>query len=401
MSSLNPSTVLCACLALLGTSQATHAADHNTGPWNLADLSKAPTIEWIDKSKPISTLYYSAEDYRGKARRVFAYYGVPEGASAQNKKPAMVLVHGGGGTAFKKWVEIWVKRGYAAIAMDLAGKGVERSPLADGGPDQTHQQKFDDLTGGIKDAWPYHAVANIIRAVSLLQSQPEVDPERIGMTGISWGGYLTSLASGLDTRLKVTVPVYGCGFLHHNSAWLKDFERLGPELAEQWVKNFDPSSFLHQATMPMLFVNGTNDFAYPLDSYQKTYRSAKGPRTLCVTVRMPHGHTPGWNPVEIGLFVDSVLENGKALAKIGEVSREGKAVSLAFESAVLIKSAALHYTTDTGMWKERKWKSIAAKINGKQVNATLPNLADTTWFLTLTDERGATVSSEHQTATAP
>jgi dienelactone hydrolase len=396
-----PSAALSTSLAWLCFNPATHAADHHTGPWDLADLSKAPAIEWIEKSQPISTLYYSAEDYRGKATRVFAYYGVPEGASAENKKPAMVLVHGGGGTAFKEWVEIWVKRGYVAIAMDLAGKGAERQVLADGGPDQTHQQKFDDLAGGIKDAWTYHAVANILRAVSLLQSQPEVDPDRIGMTGISWGGYLTSLASGLDPRLKVTVPVYGCGFLHHNSAWLKDFERLGPDLADQWVKNFDPSSYLHQAAMPMLFVNGTNDFAYPLDSYQKTYRAVKGPRTLCVTVRMPHGHSPGWAPKEIGLFVDSILNQGKPLTEIGKVAREGKEVSAGYESVIPIKSAALHYTTGTGPWKEREWKSLAAKIDGKQVKATLPTLADTTWFLTLTDERDATVSSEHQTVTAP
>ncbi len=126
----------------------THAANRHTGPWGLADPSQAPTIEWIEKSQPISTHYYSAEDYRDKATRVFAYYGVPKGASAENKKPAMVLVQ-------RLWRhrlqgmgrEIWVERGYAAIAMDLAGKGAGRQALPDGGPDQTRRQKFDDLAG--------------------------------------------------------------------------------------------------------------------------------------------------------------------------------------------------------------------------------------------------------------
>ena len=313
----------------------------------------------------------------------------------------MVLVHGGGGTAFKEWVEIWVKRGYVAIAMDLAGKGAERKPLPDGGPDQSHKEKFTNLADGVQNAWTYHAVANILRAVSLLQNQPEVDPNRIGMTGISWGGYLTSLASGLDPRLKVTVPVYGCGFLHENSTWLKDFKALGPELADQWVKNFDPSSFLSQANMPMLFVNGTNDFAYPLDSYQKSYRAVKGPRTLCVTVRMPHGHPSGWKPNEIGLFVDSILIDGKALAKISQVLRSGKQVTADFQSTTPIKSAALHYTTGTGPWKDREWKSTAATIKNNKATVSLPALKDVTWFLTLTDNRDATVSSEHETITQP
>ena len=186
--------VITTLLFLLLANSVSHAADHNTGPWDLADLSKPPTIEWTDKSMQIRSLYYSGEDYRDKTTRVFAYYGMPTKASADNKKPAMVLVHGGGGTAFKEWVEIWVKRGYVAIAMDLAGKGAERKPLADGGPDQSHKQKFDDLAGGIKDAWTYHAVANIIRAVSLLQNQPEVDPQRVGMTGISCGADTSPLS---------------------------------------------------------------------------------------------------------------------------------------------------------------------------------------------------------------
>ena len=37
---------------------------------------------------------------KGKPTRVFAYYGVPKGP-AGTKFPAMVLIHGGGGTAFR------------------------------------------------------------------------------------------------------------------------------------------------------------------------------------------------------------------------------------------------------------------------------------------------------------
>ncbi len=153
--------------------------------------------------------------------------------------------------------------------------------------------------------------------------------------------------------------------------------------------------------MPMLFVNGTNDFAYPLDSYQKSYRAGKDPRTLCVTVRMPHGHTPGWTPKEIGLFVDSILDKGKALARIGKLSRQGQEISAAYESEIPIKTAALHYTTGTGPWREREWKSLAAKVDGKQVRAALPTRADSTCFLTLSDECDATVSSGHQTVSVP
>ena len=56
--------------------------------------------------------------------------------------PVVVLVHGGGGTAFKEWAKLWAKRGYAAIAMDLAGCGPQRKRLAKGGPGQSDEEKF-------------------------------------------------------------------------------------------------------------------------------------------------------------------------------------------------------------------------------------------------------------------
>jgi len=40
----------------------------------------------------------------------------------KEKVPAVVLVHGGGGTAFADWVKMWTACGYAAIAVDLEGQ---------------------------------------------------------------------------------------------------------------------------------------------------------------------------------------------------------------------------------------------------------------------------------------
>src|SRR5205085_10331999 len=139
---------------------------------------------------------------------------------------------------------------------------------------------------------------------------------KIGVTGISWAGYLTCIVAGLDDRLKVAVPVYGCGQLDTNSAWLPTFDKMSPEQRERWVANFDPARYLPGVRCPILFVNGTNDFAYPLDSYQASYRLVPAPTELCVTVRMPHSHPDGWKPKEIGLYVDSVLLAKPPLANI-------------------------------------------------------------------------------------
>jgi dienelactone hydrolase len=332
---------------------------------------------------------------------VFAYYGAPP-AIPETKLPAVVLIHGGGGTAFDRWVRLWNSRGYAAIAMDLCGcvpKGTyghwERHEL--GGP-PGWDASFGQLDAPLEDQWPYHAVSAVVLAHSLLRSYPEVDADRIGVTGISWGGYLTCFVAGVDQRFKFAVPVYGCGFLGDNSAWLPRFEQLGPEKAARWLRCWDPSAYLPRATMPLLWVNGTNDFAYPMDSWQKSYRLPKSPRTLCLRVRMPHGHGPaGENPEEILTMANTILRQGPPLAKIMEQGRDGVKVWATFEAKSKAAKAELNFTRDTGKWQDRKWETVPAVLIADQhrIMAELPADAKV-YYLNLLDEQGLAVSTEHE-----
>ena len=241
---------------------------------------------------------------------MFAYYASPitVGAEVTEKHfPGIVLVHGGGGKAFSKWAEIWARRGYAAIAMDLAGCGEGGKRLPNGGPDQSDQTKFRSIDGPIKDQWSYHAVADVLLAHSLLLSFDEVDRERTAVTGISWGGYLTCIVAGLDQRFKVAMPVYGCGFLHENSAWVaSQFERMQPAQVAKWVSLWDPSRYIGAATMPVAFLNGTNDFAYPMDSYAKTCRLVTGTKHYSIQLNMRHGHI--FEFPEFFVFIDQYLK---------------------------------------------------------------------------------------------
>jgi cephalosporin-C deacetylase-like acetyl esterase len=354
----------------------------------------------------VKAVFYDGVPFRGKPTRVFAYYGVPQ-VEAGKKVPAMVLIHGGGGTAFETWVELWNKRGYAAIAMDTCGampKGAKpNSPFSNNwarnefsGPNGWGD--FAGIDRDPKDQWTYHAVSAAIIGHSLLRSLPEVDADKIGVTGISWGGYLTCIVSGIDTRFKFAVPVYGCGFLGDNSTWLGEFQKLGPEKSAKWLKWWDPSTYLKDTAMPMLWVNGTNDFAYPPDSYQKSYRLPKSERTLCVKVRMPHGHGgAGENPPEILTYADAMLRGGKPLGKVISSERKVNDVVVAFSSEIPITKAELNFTKDTGKWQQRKWETVPATLDAaaKKASATLPEGA-TVYYINLIDERGMFISSEHE-----
>ncbi|MFH1719781.1 MAG: alpha/beta fold hydrolase [Planctomycetota bacterium] len=370
----------------------------STTPWDLVDLSEPPDYEWSDQKSPVWSLYYKGEPYGNQPTRVFAYYASPatlEATSAGGRTfPTVVLVHGGGGTAFKEWAELWAKRGYAAIAMDLAGCGPEGNRLPDGGPGQSDKEKFDAIDQPFQDQWTYHAVANVILAHSLILSFKEVDVCRTAVTGISWGGYLTCIVAGLDNRFKAAVPVYGCGFLHENSVWLNQFAKMTPQQKDRWVQLWDPSMYVGSVAMPVFFVNGTNDFAYPPDSYSKTYGLVKGERNLRITVNMPHGHQQGWAPKEIGLFVDQYLKDGIPLATVTRPQLINGKVRAKVKSKTTLTSANLHYTTGTMPINKLDWESVPARIEGRFIVSPAPPDGATIWFQTVTDSREAIISSE-------
>ena len=369
------------------------AAPQEKLAWDLEALGKAPNTHAVEgfDVEGLRSLSYDGLPCQGRPTRVFAFYGAPK---VEGKVPAMVLVHGGGGTAFSDWVKLWVSRGYAAIAMDLCGciprqakNGWERHP--EGGP--PGWGGFDQIDLPEKDQWTYHAVADVLLAHSWLRSLPEIDAEKIGITGISWGGYLTCIAASVDPRFKFAAPVYGCGFLGEDSAWLGSFEKMGKEKASQWLGLWDPSQYLKNAKMPFLWVNGTNDFAYPLDSYQKSYRLPSTARTLVLRIRMPHAHGgPGENPEEIHAFANAFCKGEPPLAR---VTGQGPGWAT-FESKAPIVKAELCYTKDAGDWRPRKWESAPAAIEGGKAAAAVPEGA-TAWYLNLIDDRGLVVSTEH------
>ncbi|OGO80738.1 MAG: hypothetical protein A2Y21_03870 [Clostridiales bacterium GWC2_40_7] len=202
---------------------------------------------------------------------------VPE-ACSDEKLPGVVLVHGGGGTAYSEWVKIWNERGYAAIAVDLEGH--VPVPKAGGPSEGRHWEShawsgpvrvgfFDDITEPLENQWMYHAVSSVMLAHSLLRSIEEVDNEKIGITGISWGGIITSLVSGVENRFAFAVPVYGCGYLYESKSV------FGTYFANENKKIWDPSNFIHQAKIPLLWVNSDHDGHFSVDITSKSYKMTK------------------------------------------------------------------------------------------------------------------------------
>jgi dienelactone hydrolase len=389
--------------------------------WNLDLLHKPPAVTDAPITEPgLQGIFFEGLPYKGKPTRVFAWLGLPkqsadkrDNKAVPQKVPGMVLVHGGGGTAHARWVKLWNERGYAAIAMDTCGAGLatdepKQKRLHDGGP-PGWDASFDQIDWPLEDQWQYHAIADIMLANSLLRSLPDVDADKIGLTGISWGGYLTCIAAGADDRFKFAAPVYGCGFLGDDSAWKPRFEKLGPAQAEKWLTRWDPSVYLPHAKMPLLWVTGDRDFAYPLGSLQKSYRLPPGDRYLAIRHNMAHGHPPGETPPEILAFAEQHFADAKPLARLVEqgleqVAEEGSGGSTAWAQikfSAPITKAQIVVTKNSGPWQQREWTVTEALLDATsgRVSAAVPDGA-TAYYFMLFDERGCVASSEHVEVTA-
>lgn len=374
-------------------------------PWNLTELSLPPQVYPAETSEPgVRALYYENVPWKGQPTRVFAYYGVPATAGG-GKVPAVVLVHGGMGSAFAEWVRWWNQRGYAALAMDHCGNQptpaqsdrpytVGRPRNAQGGP--TGDGGFGQIEEPVKDQWPYQAVAAIMRAHSLLRSFPEIDSERIGLVGVSWGGYLACLTAGVDPRFRFVVPVYGCAFIGEDPTWPPAFHQLSESQQRRWSELWDPSHFLPRARMPMYWINGTNDPAFTLSAWNKSVLLPKGPVSCSLLVGFSHGQKEGGERPEIAAFAQEILNNGKPLIKVSPLKISGNLASVSCRSATNVRLAEFQYTLDDGPWKQRRWETVPVTLSPmKTASVKIPKGARA-YFFNLTDERGLVVSSECQ-----
>ena len=386
-----------------------------TAKWNTEELYRTPQswpceafaaksnqLSVVTESGTVTARYVWLEGlaYKGKPTKFLACYAIPKAADGRSV-PAMVCVHGGNGTAYRDWVELWAKRGYAAIAMDTCGSIPVRVPgtkfdwISSGIGGPRGWGGFANVNDDIKDQWPYHAVSTVVRSHSFLRAQSGVDPERIGITGLSWGGFLTCLSAAVDKRFKLAVPVYTCAFYDTIGSAEERRKTFGDVKWRRWLDLWDPKHYIPEIDMPIMWLSGTNDRSFPYGSLRKTFDFVKTPLDVVIRPRMPHGHTAGWSPKEILAYADSFFRNGLKLPKVSAPIVTGNVTTVKFESGedfMVPVSAELHYTTMDGKWENRLWECRPARIEGASAIADMPS-GVTAHFINLVFENGLKVSS--------
>lgn len=394
-------SILLIIVAAAGPAKATNFTTLRKQALELGQLTDPPAVHespGFVADGSIKPIFYDGLPWRAKPTRVFAWLGIPEGQT--EKVPGIVLVHGGGGTAFKEWVAKWNEHGFAAISIAVEGQTDQTKPNGKRGDRwMSHEWAgparvgiFADSDEPLQDQWIYHALADTILANSLLRSLPEVDEDKVGVMGISWGGVVTSTVIGLDDRFAFAIPTYGCGHLFDaDNQWGR---ALGDNQIYRQV--WDPMVWLHRTKMPLLWLSWPKDSHFPLDCQRACYRAMPGPHMVALVSRMGHSHPAGWNPPDSYAFAESIVKTGKPWIQQIACRQQGDTVQVEFSSAKPLDRAVLVWTPDAGFTGNRTWNEAPATLETRDQNTVastpLPPTARA-WFINVYSN-GLTASSE-------
>jgi dipeptidyl aminopeptidase/acylaminoacyl peptidase len=188
-----------------------------------------------------------------------AIFYKPVQASGRNKVPALVWVHGGPGgqsrTGYSATIQYLVNHGYAILAVNNRGSS---------GYGKTFF-KMDDRNHGDKD------LKDCIWGKKWLQAQKYIDPGKIGITGGSYGGFMTMAAmTAAPGEFKVGVNLFGV------TNWLRTlksippywesfrkalYDEMGDPNTADSVRLYDISPLFHADNVidPVMILQGAND----------------------------------------------------------------------------------------------------------------------------------------------
>ena len=370
-------------------------------------VTACPEKDPYPDDKRIAAVYYEGAECPGRTGRVFAYVGFPDGASAGTPVPGMVLVHGGGGHAYAEWVRYWVDNGYAAISMDGFGQGYT-------GPDGTYEtssdywaadpeshipmDNFASKSQPLTQQWFYYYIADILLANNILRADDRVIAEKIGLTGISWGGFAASVAVCYDDRFLFAAPVYGSGFQDvSKTVWGAVFR--GEGVSDVW----DAENLLGEVTMPVMWFNGDND---PFFAAESTSASAAAAPNGAVTYipSYPHGLSQGIELPEILRFANEQTGMGAGNIKIDGVSFDGDRAVVSFTLPDDVRSPAVwvYYRSTPLEYEEGElkdpWQCKRGLVLGSSANVRVPE-GTTAFYLAVTGKTGPLFRSDTVRAT--
>ncbi|MEO8774002.1 MAG: prolyl oligopeptidase family serine peptidase [Gelidibacter sp.] len=247
-----------------------------------------------------------------------AIYYMPHQASKDHKVPAMVWVHGGPGGQtrqdFSSFIQYMVNQGYAVLAVNNRGSS---------GYGKTFYQ-MDDLNHGEKD------LQDCVEGKNWLATQPEIDGNKIGIIGGSYGGYMTMAAlTYASEEFDVGVNLFGV------TNWIRTLKSIPPywesmrkslylELGDPFtedsvrLKRISPLFHTDKVTKPLIVLQGSQDprvLQVESDEIVAGVRKNGVPVEYVLFEDEGHGFVKKENQIKaysrVVKFLDKYLKNGE------------------------------------------------------------------------------------------
>jgi len=345
-------------------------------------------------------------------------YAVIARPAAEGRYPGLLVLHGGGGVAEFNRAMAWAKRGYVVVAPDLPGIGnIEKMPNSSGPwkdaeraqnqgrwitvPDATASTTFDSVVAGIQ-------------AFRLLQSQPDVIKERVGIVGISWGGYMTTMLCGLlGDQVKAAFCLYGSGNYDKGTVFGADLQKMPADQRETWLRYFDAGRRASNIKASYFIAAATNDIFFYPPSIHTTLSDIRSERNQVFSpnvtheIRVPGGTSDSdggsWTAMERIYFDYHLKGKGTPFPRVIPAFQPPSAkagfatVSFSLANAGTVDPVMVYVSGSDQKWPKRLWEEVAATKQGDgSFQAVIPVSLNggSDWFALVSDSRRVSVSTD-------
>ena len=207
---------------------------------------------------------------------------LPPDFDASGKYPLVVTVHGGPQNAyydgFGDQQQVLATHGYLVLAVNPRGSSTYGV----------------DFMKAVQQDWGGEDFGDIMASLDEIASRPYVDGERIGITGYSYGGYMSAWAVGQETLFKAAVvgapcidltSMYGTSDIGVTFGEVQWGGSRGEELRD--YLEHSPITYAHRVEAPVLLMHGEDDLRCPIGQSEQYFVELKRLGKEVEMVRFP------------------------------------------------------------------------------------------------------------------
>ncbi len=344
--------------------------------WADFDPRKEPleievTKRWAEHGSALTEFTFTGMTHEGSKVRVYALSGVPEG---KDQLPGILHIHGGGQTVNPQWLRFWNDRGYAALTFNWGGAWPNRDKFTDWG--KLTQGNHRDAGAmamatepSVKASSWYLWTRISRRALSCLERQSGVDPDRLGIFGVSMGGTIVWPLAAMDHRVKAACAIYGVGWNTYPDEVGSLDPKAGDAATKLWRNTMESESYARLVKCPVLFLDATNDQHGNMDRSFQTLAQVPAEVRWAFTPRYRH-HIAAEQGADLPLWMDAHLKHGEPFPKspVAEVRLGTDNVPLLIvkpDGSQSIRRVDLFYAVENRNPKNRHWRSATGRRDQK------------------------------------